>query len=68
MLNRNELKAAMARKGYNQETLANAIGITPRTFSSKIKKGNFGLNEMDAMISLLEIKNPVEIFFMQSVT
>ena len=68
MLNRNELKAAIARKGYTQTRLAEAIGVTPRTFFSKMKKGNFGLVEMDAMIDVLDIKNPKEIFFSQTVT
>jgi transcriptional regulator with XRE-family HTH domain len=68
MLNREELKIARIRKGYTQETLAVAIGMTSRTFTNKLKKGNFGLDEMDAMIEVLDIKNPSEIFFKQSVT
>lgn len=68
MLNRNELKAEMARNGHTQKTLAAAIGVSERTFSSKMKKGNFGMDEMDAIIEILKIKNPTPIFFRQSAT
>ena len=68
MLNQSELKVAMLRKGYTQESLANALGMSSRTFSTKKKNGTFGLDEMDAMIYILEIRNPAEIFFSQTVT
>ncbi len=63
MVNVNELKAAIVRKGLTQEKVASAIGITPRTFTSRLKKGFFGSDEIEKMMVLLEINDPMPIFF-----
>ena len=59
----NALKAEMVRNGYTQKTLAEAIGITPRTFATRIKTEDFGSKEISNMIKLLNLKKPWEIFF-----
>lgn len=63
MLNRNALKAEMVRKGLKQKDVAKAIGISEKTFISRMKNGNFRFDEAQAMIDLLHIKNPAAIFF-----
>ena len=63
-----ELKAQMVRKKYTQEQLANELGITSRTLSNKFKSGIFGSDEIEKMISILEIKDPVGIFFAKTVS
>lgn len=63
MLNKNELKAAIARKGLRQSDVAKAIGISEKTFISRVKKGAFGTDEAEKMIRLLDIENPAKIFF-----
>lgn len=63
MVNINELKAAMVRKGKTQKEVANDIGISPRSLTNKMKSGIFLSNEIEAMIRVLDIKNPVDIFF-----
>lgn len=63
MLNVNELKAAMARKGMTQQDLAKALGIAPKTLFNKIKKGVFNSDEIKQMIMLLDIKDPITVFF-----
>lgn len=65
MVNINELKAAMVRKGKTQKEVANDIGISPRSLTNKMKSGIFLSNEIEAMIRVLDIKNPVDIFFAQ---
>ena len=68
MLNKQELLACIIRKGFTQEQVANAIGVTPRTFSNRLKKGVFGSDEIEKLITLLDIKNPMAIFFANVVT
>ena len=63
-----ELKAQMVRKKYTQEQLANELGITSRTLSNKFRSGIFGSDEIEKMISILEIKDPVGIFFAKTVS
>lgn len=47
----------------SQCEVAKAIGITPKTFYSKMKSGVFGSDEIEAMIAVLKIQNPMDIFF-----
>lgn len=68
MVNVIELKAQMVRKKYTQEQLAIELGITSRTLSNKFKNGVFGSDEIEKMISILEIKDPVGIFFAKTVS
>lgn len=57
----------MVRYGYTNASMAKKLGISPRTFSTRLREG-FGSDEMDAMIELLHIENPTPIFFAQLVT
>lgn len=68
MINTNELLACIVRKGYTQGQVAKIIGITPKTFSLKLKKGVFGSDEIETMINTLEIENPMAVFFAPRVT
>ncbi len=63
MVNSNELKAAMVRKGLTQKDVAEKLNIAPRTLSSKLNKGIFGSDEIEALMALLDIKDPMPIFF-----
>lgn len=63
MIKTDKLKGLIAEKGYSQTEVAAKIGITPKTFYSKMKKGVFGSDEITIMIDLLEINNPIDIFF-----
>lgn len=62
-MKRNELRALIVAKGLTQLEVAHMLGITPKTFYTKMKKGVFGTDEAEKMIDILEIKNPSEIFF-----
>ena len=68
MLDVNALKAEMVRNGYNQQTLAQEIGITSRTFATRLKTGDFGSKEIEIMIKKLKLDDPISIFFAKSVT
>ena len=63
MIRTDALRGIIAEKGYSQTDVAKAIGITPKTFYEKMKIGIFGSDEMQVMISLLDIKDPAAIFF-----
>ena len=61
-MNVNKLRGIIAERGLTQESVAFAIGITPKTFYTKMKKGVFGTDEVMRMIKLLDIKDPAPIF------
>lgn len=64
----NELKGRMVAKGYNQEQLAKILGMSPKTLGLKLKKGVMGSDEIEKLIELLEIEEPLAIFFAKDVT
>lgn len=68
MVDVNALKGIIASRGKSQAEVANYLGITPKTFYEKMKKGVFDSDEMYQMIEFLEIKNPSDIFFANFVT
>lgn len=68
MVNSNKLKGIIAERGYSQAKVAEKLGITPKTFYDKMKRQVFDSDEMEIMIDLLEIQNPVDIFFDNKVT
>lgn len=68
MIDTNALRGAIAAKGMTQQDVARHIGIAPKTFYAKMKRGVFGSDEMESMIVLLSIENPGAIFFADKVT
>lgn len=68
MIRTDELKGIIAKKGLSQAKIAEKIGIAPKTFYEKMKLGVFGSDEIQIMIDVLDIDNPMEIFFAKSVT
>lgn len=68
MLNKALFKSELVKNGYTYKSMAHEIGISERTFSTRIKTGDFGSTEIDVMIDLLHIKDPRPIFFAQLVT
>lgn len=63
MIKTDKLKGLIVENGYTQTDVAKAIGITPKTFYLKMKEGVFGSDEIEVMIELLKIEDPVKIFF-----
>lgn len=68
MIDTNLLKGKIAEKGKSQSDIAKAIGIAPKTFYDKMNKGIFGSDEIEIMINVLDIDDPMRIFFAQKVT
>lgn len=68
MIKTDELRGIIAKNGLSQSKVAEAIGITPKTFYDKMKIGVFGSDEIQKMIDLLSIDNPAEIFFAKEAT
>lgn len=68
MVNANELRAEIVRKGYTQKQVAEKMHISQKTLSNKLRKGVFGSDEIEQLMCILEIRDPVPIFFNQKVT
>lgn len=58
-----KLKGIIISKNLTQEKVAQSIGIAPKTFYTKMKKGIFGSDEIEKMIDLLKIEDPTPVFF-----
>ena len=65
MIDTREIKGLMAKTGITGTMMAEKIGVTPKTFYSKMKKGIFGSDEIEVMIEVLNIKDPMSIFFIK---
>lgn len=63
MILTDKLSGIIAENGYHKSDVAKMIGMSPKTFYTKMKKGVFGSDEIEAMIQLLHIENPGLIFF-----
>ena len=63
MFNEREFEAQMVRKGVKKYELAEKLGMTYTSLYRKIKSGRFTREEIGKIIELLEIKDPVPIFF-----
>jgi len=68
VVDKNRLRAEWVKKGLNQSEVANIVGVSPKTFSLKLNRGIFGSDEIEAMITALDIADPVSIFFANRVT
>lgn len=67
MIDTKTLRGIIAMKGLSQRKVANMIGITEKTFYEKMKRGVFTSTEIEAMMRILDIDNPKEIFFAEKV-
>lgn len=63
MIRTDKLRGKIAEKGLNQSEMAKTLGIAPKTFYLKMKKGVFGSDEIQIMIETLDIEDPTGIFF-----
>ncbi len=63
MIKTNELKGIIIKNEKTQSDVAKMLGISPKTFYEKMKKGVFGSDEIEIMIEQLNIDDPISIFF-----
>lgn len=68
MLDVKELRAEMVRNGCTQKDLAKLIGVSEKTFISRMKRGVFGTDEAYTIVRALKISDPCKIFFAKEVT
>lgn len=62
MVDTAKLRGRIAECGLSQSEVAKRIGIAPRTFFAKMKRGVFGTDEALKMTELLNISDPAAIF------
>ena len=58
----NKLRGIIAERGLSQRKVDEQLGMTERTFYSKMKRGVFGTDEAQQMVDILQIENPADIF------
>lgn len=64
MFDKKRLQAQMVLKDINAEELSEQLGINPSTFYRKMNNdGDFSRSEIEKMIIILEINDPVFVFF-----
>ncbi|MEN6595722.1 MAG: DUF739 domain-containing protein [Clostridiaceae bacterium] len=63
MIKTSKLLGIIAERGLSQKAVAKSLGINEATFYKKMKRGVFDSDEIYEMIALLDIENPVDIFF-----
>ena len=63
MVDTNKLRGIIAENGKSQKDVAEAIGMSTKTFYLKMKRGVFGTDDIEKMMSYLSIENPMAIFF-----
>lgn len=61
----NELKAEVVRCGMSADEFCEKIGMKRRTFARRMQDGNFGLDELHQIKSVLNLSDErmAEIFF-----
>ena len=63
MVRRDLLDGEIAKAGLSRAAVAVRIGITPKTFYDKEKKGIFGSDEIVKIVQVCNIADPMPIFF-----
>lgn len=65
MVDTSALRGVIARNNKSQTDVAKMLGVAPKTFYDRMKKGVFGSDEIQIMIEELHIENPMDIFFVK---
>lgn len=68
MIDTDELRGLIAKNKMSQSDMAKKLNMTPKTFYQRMQKGIFGSDEIQIMIDVLHIENPIDIFFAKEVT
>lgn len=64
----NELRGLIVKNNLTQKQLAEELGMSKKTFYLKMKKGVFGSDDIEKMIDILQIEDPISVFFAKKVT
>ena len=63
MVDTDKLRGIIAQRGLSQRKVAKVLGMTEKTFYTKMKSGVFGTDEAQKMVDYLKIEDPAEVFF-----
>lgn len=58
MINQNKFDGAVRSAGYTQGKLAEMMGISANTFSTKKKKGTFTIAQVEWLCNTLHLEKP----------
>lgn len=67
MVDCQKIKALMVEKNLTGKDIAKLMNMSDKTLYRKLKTGVFDSIEMNELIDILKIENPVEIFFANQV-
>ena len=65
MVDTDKLRGLIYERGMTMSKTAAAIGMSQKTFYSKMKAGVFGTDDVDHLIDLLAIDDPAAIFLVR---
>lgn len=70
MVNTNKLKGKMRECGITQSFMASELNVTEKTMNTKINKGIFKTDEIDKIMSVLNLskEEAMKIFFANKVS
>ena len=63
MIRTDILRSLIQQNGMTQAQVARRLGMTTRTFYSRMKLGVFRSDEMEAIADMLKLQNPMAVFF-----
>ena len=63
-----KIKALVIERGLTQTEVAKKLGMSNRAWYDRMNKKKFNSEEMYNLIHVLDIKNPIDIFFADNVT
>lgn len=63
MVDTNKLKATIVERGLTQTEVRNRMGLTKRQWQHRIEKKKFDSDDMLKLVNILDITDPVPIFF-----
>jgi len=68
MVNTKLIRSKMILKDISMEDMAKEIKVSTKTLYTRFKNGRFNSNEIEIITRLLDIEDPIEIFFPDLVT
>ena len=57
------LESEIRESGLTKDEIAKRIGISTKTLRDKLREGVFKTNEVDTLIDILRIDDPMKVFF-----
>lgn len=63
MIRTERLKWEIAARGMSTDEVAWHLGMSKKRFEGKLRKGQFGTDDIQDLTDLLELERPEEIFF-----